>query len=836
MPVEQNDLRELMRKAIENPGEEFPQLSNERGGMLTAFNQLIEITDLLYKKQKDDTYPRVSDKGKTALINRYEKAITAAEKYQKGLQEISVQQDGRNQVANTLSELIQHTQDILEKDFNKLLSLRAQNKKFTLPEALENARTKKIDLSNQPIASKGGAISQRLRIKFKNTDGEMMDGYFTESTPAKTVEEELQDAYKKLEGKVAHIVDKDTLHTMVSRITEGLSKYGYGDMRNYANRAYEGGDDLNDNETYVSPEHIFDTLIDGNGTQPPIENKDKLFEGTGLAFELAEYLKEYATIKNKADFQESAGISSPKDIDKRNSAMTSVAALLDMGDLVAYSEPMELIGPDGKIIKGTFMQTAKGDDANASTGKNTFVYPNLVLTETGNVNKQLADLQILDYLCGNIDRHVGNMMYSFDLAHPTSHGFIPCTKIQGIDNDLSFGTLTHGQDNLPLISEMGFISEKTALILSNMTPAVLKTVLRNYNLSEDEMNAAQTRMEDLQNAVKNKTLKVVKENEWKDLYTFDYKNGYHERVKGFFRQGTNRLAVGIRKVADENYQRHFRDFYKIKNTLLKMNTLMQNADKDVWNGSSEFKKVKQACETMVKYYNDSIKEPDTKTFTKMRKALDSAIKNAKAYEEKKRAKNTLNDKEKRRLHAIQSFLDVSETELSVIGMVEKNCLEKEQADKWSEVSFVQMRKDYLETIAQNVRKYPEDSIARKKGVLAVRAMEDLIALAGENQVFDIDMQKKVSQKIATIFNYDKNLMIKTELGYGYGHGNKPKMGSSMDILSFLTDVYTHEQIKAPNMSRQVKEDINAEKIQQKQAAKREHSVTKEKSVPQAKIH
>ena len=46
-------------------------------------------------------------------------------------------------------------------------------------------------------------------------------------------------------------------------------------------------------------------------------------------------------------------------------------------------------------------------------------------------NIYLADMQVLDYLCGNVDRHGANLVYQLD-----DNGKI--IGIQGIDNDSSF--------------------------------------------------------------------------------------------------------------------------------------------------------------------------------------------------------------------------------------------------------------------------------------------------------------------------------------------------------------------------------------------------------------
>ena len=119
-------------------------------------------------------------------------------------------------------------------------------------------------------------------------------------------------------------------------------------------------------------------------------------------------------------------------IDNRNSAMSSVAKLLGKSELIAKSVNMKFVDQKGKVQEGTFMDYAEGLDFGGEDeafravndrpfeGKNS--YKGL---------KQIADLQVLDYICGNVDRHGTNMVFLAD-----ENGDI--VGVKGIDNDSSF--------------------------------------------------------------------------------------------------------------------------------------------------------------------------------------------------------------------------------------------------------------------------------------------------------------------------------------------------------------------------------------------------------------
>ena len=69
------------------------------------------------------------------------------------------------------------------------------------------------------------------------------------------------------------------------------------------------------------------------------------------------------------------------------------------------------------------------------------------LMENGVLKRQAADLQALDCICGQIDRHMNNVMFQVD---PRTGGIV---GLKGIDNDMSFGlsdTTAKGGHSTPM--------------------------------------------------------------------------------------------------------------------------------------------------------------------------------------------------------------------------------------------------------------------------------------------------------------------------------------------------------------------------------------------------
>ena len=229
--------------------------------------------------------------------------------------------------------------------------------------------------------------------------------------------------------------------------------------------------------------------------------------------------------------------------DNRNAAMSAVAELLNVPNLLAKSVPMKVITGTDKsgnpiVADGTFMLKGKGvDSLNLKEAESKYGLASLKNLD-GKAMKSIADLQILDFICGNTDRHGGNILYQFDEKTKKLIG------IQGIDNDNAFGTLVPekesdftghfvSQQHLRLISSSMYERLKT------LTPDTLKFSLRGYGLTEEELNAAVERLNIVKDAVK------------KDLSFFEERD--KEQAKTGVEQGYA-VENRIRVVPDEKWK------------------------------------------------------------------------------------------------------------------------------------------------------------------------------------------------------------------------------------------------------------------------------------------
>lgn len=197
-----------------------------------------------------------------------------------------------------------------------------------------------------------------------------------------------------------------------------------------------------------------------------------------------------------------AGISLENDISKRNVATSIVAKMLGVPDLVAKSRMAKLTLPGEEEQHGIVMEEAKGQQGN--------LVMKFVRADDEEFFRQLQNLQFLDTICGQIDRHERN--YFIDITGQSA-------KLMGIDNDLSFGTLNfeaytrHMNHFNPTYQknkrdkdakkdyDFGRLDKEFVLRIMNLTGTELDFFLGKY-LNKNELKAAKNRLQGLQDILR----------------------------------------------------------------------------------------------------------------------------------------------------------------------------------------------------------------------------------------------------------------------------------------------------------------------------------------------
>ncbi|MBR4668480.1 MAG: hypothetical protein IKO76_06980 [Butyrivibrio sp.] len=134
-----------------------------------------------------------------------------------------------------------------------------------------------------------------------------------------------------------------------------------------------------------------------------------------------------------------AKIDENETLTKRNAAASRLAKILGIEDVIVKSKMVDLL-IDGKKKRGVLMDEAKGNTLSAYRKELDVHSPEAKVRYTAEALKQISQLQILDIICGQVDRNDSN--YICDIVE-NDEGIHDIKKIQGIDNDMAFGKLKY---------------------------------------------------------------------------------------------------------------------------------------------------------------------------------------------------------------------------------------------------------------------------------------------------------------------------------------------------------------------------------------------------------
>ena len=184
-------------------------------------------------------------------------------------------------------------------------------------------------------------------------------------------------------------------------------------------------------------------------------------------------------------------------LSRRNVATSRIASLLELEGLIAESQTADIYDQaTGKTIRGNLMNQAEGkefEDVTKNLKERKFK-PSFI--------REITNLQVLDLLCGQVDRHGKNMMYKVD-----EDGNI--IGVQGIDNDGAFGLTsgpvargagvfdTSGEEMMIPYMDAG-LADRIIQLDGKMLRYVLIDLLK-----EEEIDMAIKRLEGLQKGIKN---------------------------------------------------------------------------------------------------------------------------------------------------------------------------------------------------------------------------------------------------------------------------------------------------------------------------------------------
>ena len=504
-PNELQQFHELTEE-IKAMGQESPEYKTFAAAISATDEKLSALN-----RKVNGSYPVVTDRDQRVLAGAHAAISQAGEQLL------------AKDVGEELKQKVLKLMDVAAKNARMLKAYKPDKERKTLPRLLEDAQAVTLDTRGAELYDTlSGAQSSRQPISYLDDQGNKVTGVFTpkkittywddaqnvfESEANDESNHLSQQAKDMLKNFLANCRENIPAIVRQNRKKEGAKKDPDGRREEDLTTIISGV--LDPEELKVRPDFLENAF---RIAYPQLNGQDlnRIF-GKGMMQRLA---RKFDEVTNPISIQvDNAKIPEGSRTDNRSAAMYSAAELLGVPHLVAKAVPMKLIGNDGQTVEGTFMKKAKGYDPDNLPDDALFITGDSLKGTNGQGFKDLADLQVLDYICGNVDRHGSNMFYIFDRNGKFC-------GVQGIDNDCAFGLLPATVNNvnqMTIPKNMKVISRSMYDKVMGLSPAELRFALRGYGLSEAELNAAVVRTQHLRSELKKGTIEIVEDKNFKNI-------------------------------------------------------------------------------------------------------------------------------------------------------------------------------------------------------------------------------------------------------------------------------------------------------------------------------
>ena len=203
-------------------------------------------------------------------------------------------------------------------------------------------------------------------------------------------------------------------------------------------------------------------------------------------------------------------------LDRRNVAVTNVAKMLNNEGVIPNARAVAIeSNQNGEktYVEGTFIEDAKGKTINEFALSDPVHTSGIDAWDTVEAKKALANLQIIDYICGT-KRDINNIKFEFD---PKTNKLI---GVEGINNEKSFFTPNIkpeiiGEEDYSGLENIKVIDSDMAMRIEALSEAEFKASMIQAGLNETEAHEAWRRVENLQEVIKNPKILDEKDNSMK---------------------------------------------------------------------------------------------------------------------------------------------------------------------------------------------------------------------------------------------------------------------------------------------------------------------------------
>ena len=455
-----------------------------------------ELDKLMEDCSKLDSFglpKKMTEEMKKTLTDSIIKTAMAGETYLKNASQ-AAEKDPKIDLGKGVPGMVGKLQGMMANDLDAISAYDPKKAAKSMPEVLEDARSISIDADKRHLKKLGLSMSSRLAVIVVNAKGEKRLGVFTAANKL--------DFAGRFRNAIENAADTTRNQNEQETLRSILPKYKEYMMAQDA--SLKNKDDGYFADRFVR-EACGETAENHAGNEVEPAKLEALLGKIGITaddlnYTFDELVSQIEPLNDGVDHANLAlaGMKDGCRVDVNNSGMSVVAGMLGKSKIVANAVPMKLRDEKGNVIEGTFMDYSKGLDLN-TTDMNVFK----ALSSTpfngsgGGFLRQLSDIQVMDYICGNVDRHFGNLMYKVN-----EKGKI--IGVEAIDNDMSFGCFSGAEERrkeLPGLANMNCITKSTKDKIMSLKPEMLKFSLRGRGLTEEQINFAGKRLKDIQQAI-----------------------------------------------------------------------------------------------------------------------------------------------------------------------------------------------------------------------------------------------------------------------------------------------------------------------------------------------
>ena len=575
-----------------------------------SVERLRELAGPLMTRQPDGALPKLSPEQRTELQAAYQLVSNVSRAFRTYAEDLS------NPAYAKAVQAAARIETLAAEDLNVLIGERGKNAE-NLAE-LYSKRRLVVDIGGQNSVNLGTQENPRNTLRFTMPDGRAVNGVFTPDRPLRSMTEELNTLKQRAQQSPdnPNVQNADVLLGYFEKSAKvrdallSMDENGIREMQRLDQASIFNNWTYNHRYDDLAVEATHDQIISLKLIHDIAEND--------YADYIDSYLLDRAGIISRGKLCEAMQIQPGQPMEARAAAMSAVAEALGVGSLTAACRPVT-VTQNGRKAQGWFMENGKGSDCRNPADGDALLQADRSSRIAQNAVRDMAALQVLDFICGNADRSRNNLRFQVSMVN----GAAELGGIQAVDNSMCFMGCTMNTDlgGNRKLEELKTIPKSMADRVMALDGNSLQELLQQYRLPELQIDRAVNRLNAVQDRIrlgaeyfKDKDINAVSDDCIHVVPDGDYGKLSMDRVN---EMPIKRFWDGACDTARQSKREE--ELRKLGNTLrqderelLSFYNQLLDADKGVYFSSKEYGAIKTALHKLSKQHSDLTGAPLTK--------------------------------------------------------------------------------------------------------------------------------------------------------------------------------------------------------------------------------